>query len=238
VRQLEHRAREVAYRNDEVDVPRELLSGAVDVTAGRERRGETAMRGEVEWIDRDGGPEEREGGDTVARRAEHRCAVLQRVEIAAARAELSHRSQLLLLVHPRKCLPALPHALPPRGGRYLPLARSLQRRGVDRRDVRQVLRDPLPGLALVTARVDVAVRGAEVQADVVELVVVHALAERLERRALREALVVARPRRAFARRLVHGAPVLGCALGVVQRDTPCGLGIAWVDRSGEAEVRR
>ena len=120
VRQLEHRAREVAHRNDEVDVARELVGRAVDVTAGRECRGETAMRGEVEWIDRDGGPEEREGGDTVARRAEHGRAILQRVEIAAVRAVLSYRSLLLLLVHPRKCLPALRHALPPRGGRYLP----------------------------------------------------------------------------------------------------------------------
>src|SRR2546430_4008279 len=52
----------------------------------------------------------------------------------------------------------------------------LDRRGVHRCDIWQVLRDPLPALPFVGARPDVAVRSPEVEAHGIEAVVVHALA--------------------------------------------------------------
>src|SRR5919198_5157187 len=69
----------------------------------------------------------------------------------------------------------------------------LDRRGMHRGDVRQVLRDPRPALAFVPARPDVAVRGPEVQAHRIETVVVHAFAQRLHRRAGGETFVQSLP---------------------------------------------
>src|SRR5436190_6810874 len=73
---------------------------------------------------------------------------------------------------------------------------SLDRRGVYRCDVRQVLRDARPALALVLAGPHIAVRRAEVQTHRIETIVVHSLAHGLHRRAFGKALVEPGP--AFA----------------------------------------
>src|SRR5712692_3431570 len=116
---------------------------------------------------------------------------------------------------------------------------SLDRRGVHRCDVRQVLRNARPALALVLARPHVAVRGAAVEAHRVEAVVVHPLAHRFHRRALRQAFVEPVPALALVGRAIYAdAEWRRGALHPVERDAIRGLGVTRVDRSGEPEVRR
>src|SRR2546430_3508120 len=118
-------------------------------------------------------------------------------------------------------------------------ARLLDRRGVDRGDVRQVLRDARPALALVLAGPHVAVRCAEVEAHRIETIVVHPLANGFHRRALGQALIESIPGLALVSRAVHADPERrGGAPHAVKRDAVRGARVARVDRRGEPEVRR
>src|SRR5438105_213410 len=115
---------------------------------------------------------------------------------------------------------------------------SLDRRGVHRCDVRQVLRDAAPALALVLAGPHVAVRRAEVEAHRVETIVVHPLPHRLHRGAFRQSLVEAIPGLAFVRRAIHAdAERRGRAPHAVEWDAVRGARVARMDRGREPEVR-
>src|SRR5687767_3228623 len=108
---------------------------------------------------------------------------------------------------------------------------SLDRRGVHRCDVRQVLRDSLPALAFVGARPDVAVCRAEVEAHRIETVVVHALADGLERRAFRQTFIEPVPALALVARAVHAnAEWRRRALLPVERDAIRGIPFTRMDR--------
>src|SRR2546426_12675593 len=96
---------------------------------------------------------------------------------------------------------------------------SLDGRGVHRCDVRQVLRDARPALALVLARPQVAVRGPEVQPHGTETLVVHAFADGFHRRALWQTLIEPIPGLALVCRAVHAdAEGRGGAFNPVERD--------------------
>src|SRR5438093_5873813 len=116
---------------------------------------------------------------------------------------------------------------------------SLDRRGVHRCDVRQVLRDARPALALGLAGPHVAVRRAEVQTHRIETIVVHSLAYGLHRRAFGKALVEPVPALALVGRAIDAdTERRSGALRAVEWDAIRGLRIARMDRSGEPEVRR
>src|SRR5439155_26386655 len=84
----------------------------------------------------------------------------------------------------------------------------LDRGGVHRCDVWQVLRDAAPALAFGLAGPHVAVRRAEVKAHRIEAIVVHPLAHRLEWGAFRQTLVEPVPGLPLVGRAVHADPEL------------------------------
>src|SRR5438309_3310575 len=115
---------------------------------------------------------------------------------------------------------------------------SRDRRGVHRRDVRQVLRDALPALAFVGAGPDVAVRRTEVEAHRIEAIVMHSFAHGFHWRALRQPLVEPIPGLALVGRSVDAdSEWRGGALHAVERDAVRGLGVTRMDRRREPEVR-
>src|SRR5213593_3636928 len=115
---------------------------------------------------------------------------------------------------------------------------SLDRRGVHRGDVRQVLGDPRPALALVLAGPYVAVRRAEVEAHRIEPIVVHPLAHGFHWRAFWQALVEPLPALALVGRAVHAdAERRGRALHAVKWNAVRGPPVARMDRRGKTEVR-
>ena len=113
---------DIADRDHELDVARVFVRCAVDVSGIREHRRETTMRAEVGRRDRDGGPHHRERCDAIAGLREHRCPVLERVEVRPM--HLVHfgiggfdghhwigftrgadRTQAEVVVHHRQCCP-------------------------------------------------------------------------------------------------------------------------------------
>ena len=58
-------AAHVGLFQEELDEPRVLLSGCIEVISIQERSGQASMRDEVLWIDRNGSPQERSRRDPV-----------------------------------------------------------------------------------------------------------------------------------------------------------------------------
>src|SRR6202008_3073712 len=83
----------------------ELVGRAIDVPAVRECRREATVRGEIAWLDGDGGPQERERGDALPVLQEQRRALFQRVEIALVAPLLGHRGSVVA-----RCAGDAPHA--------------------------------------------------------------------------------------------------------------------------------